>query len=593
MKINQFLIPLWCIVIAFGAITRWHGNDWDQGNHLHPDERFLTMVANAMEWPITIQEYLNTGESKLNPHNIGFPFYVYGTWPVIFVKYVAESLGKGDYYHLTLIGRLLSGLTDLFICIFIFLIGKRLSFLLYSYVNHSRHIIVGLVAMTLYILMALPIQLSHFFTTDPYVTVFLVVCVYLLLFSPSWKTGALLGVFASLAVSAKISGVLILPIIGVSPLLYLVYKKKLYDKKNAFKYIKKKSIQLFIFYILFSIFFILSFRILMPYLFDSSQIFSFNQKTLDNWRTLNSFDDPNGWFPPAVQWINQPKLIAPLFMIFFIGLGPPLGILITISLIWMVTQLKHAIILLLPFSFIGIIFFYHAMRFAFPLRYFWPMYPMLAIICGLWIESMYHRYAHRRIVLIGLTIIILLLLVWPTAVLLLYARPHSRVTASQWIYENIPEGSAISYEYWDDPLPLHLPESPGSKIYKGVELPMYFPDTEEKWIEIETKLEEIDYVILSSNRVYGSILSAPERYPKTAKFYRDLFSERLPFEKIAEFTSRPSLPLPINLCIPIPWFSYGKINQSHVCQGIEFIDDYVEESWTVYDHPKVTIFKRK
>src|SRR3989304_10034132 len=98
------------IILLIAAFFRFYGLNWDQNQHLHPDERFLTMVAGAMKWPT---DYLNTQTPTLNPHNIGYGFYVYGTFPVILVKFIAEFLGKGDYNQLTLAGRDISTSFDL------------------------------------------------------------------------------------------------------------------------------------------------------------------------------------------------------------------------------------------------------------------------------------------------------------------------------------------------------------------------------------------------------------------------------------------------------------------------------------------------
>lgn len=35
------------LVLLVAAGLRLHGLDWDQGRHLHPDERFLSMVVAA------------------------------------------------------------------------------------------------------------------------------------------------------------------------------------------------------------------------------------------------------------------------------------------------------------------------------------------------------------------------------------------------------------------------------------------------------------------------------------------------------------------------------------------------------------------
>jgi len=82
-----------------------------------------------------------------------------------------------------------------------------------------------------------------------------------------------------------------------------------------------------------------------------------------------------------------------------------------------------------------------------------------------------------------------------------------------------------------------------------------------------------DYLVLSSNRLWGSIGRLPQKYPVSAKFYQNLLAGKLNFEKIAEFTSCP--------CFPP-----GKFNL--FC----FPDQSADESFTVYDHPKVMIFKR-
>jgi hypothetical protein len=125
---------------------------------------------------------------------------------------------------------------------------------------------------------------------------------------------------------------------------------------------------------------------------------------------------------------------------------------------------------------------------------------------------------------------------------------------------------------------------------------MYAEDTPEKWADINQKLSDADYVIISSNRQYGSLTGIPLRYPQTYIFYQELFNGRLNFVKVAEFTSRPRLPLPgVSLCLTGPT-GYGNISRPTLqCgqNGIIFVDDFADESWTVYDHPKVTIFKRK
>ncbi|HOT53658.1 MAG TPA: hypothetical protein PLH68_06550, partial [Anaerolineaceae bacterium] len=46
-------------IICAGAYFRTIGVDWDEGRHLHPDERFLSMVLNSMTPVKSAGEYFN------------------------------------------------------------------------------------------------------------------------------------------------------------------------------------------------------------------------------------------------------------------------------------------------------------------------------------------------------------------------------------------------------------------------------------------------------------------------------------------------------------------------------------------------------
>jgi hypothetical protein len=59
------------LLLLAAAWLRLSGLDWDQGQHLHPDERFLTMVATDIRWPRSLAAYFDTGHSPLNPADVG------------------------------------------------------------------------------------------------------------------------------------------------------------------------------------------------------------------------------------------------------------------------------------------------------------------------------------------------------------------------------------------------------------------------------------------------------------------------------------------------------------------------------------------
>ena len=74
-KIKSNYYPILFFIILLGFVLRIIGFNWDQGQHLHPDERFLTMVLTDIKIPQSIIQYLNPEESTLNPYNNNYPFF--------------------------------------------------------------------------------------------------------------------------------------------------------------------------------------------------------------------------------------------------------------------------------------------------------------------------------------------------------------------------------------------------------------------------------------------------------------------------------------------------------------------------------------
>ncbi len=152
-------------------------------------------------------------------------------------------------------------------------------------------------------------------------------------------------------------------------------------------------------------------------------------------------------------------------------------------------------------------------------------------------------------------------------------------------------GSAVAVEStWDDPLPVRLDgRDPFGGIYQDkLNFEMYFKDDQDKLNRFYSTLNQTEYIFMSSNRQWGTTTRVPERYPLTTRFYRSLlgcpedeevtwcysvaqpgkFQGELGFELVQVFDSYPHLG---------DW---------------EINDQFAEESFSVYDHPKVMIFKK-
>lgn len=82
-----------------------------------------------------------------------------------------------------------------------------------------------------------------------------------------------------------------------------------------------------------------------------------------------------------------------------------------------------------------------------------------------------------------------------------------------------------------------------------------------------------DYFIIQGRRIYKNHQRFPDNYPLVNNFYTNLFNGKLGFTKLIEFTSNPQLTLG-NFRFEIP-------------------DEDAEETWSVFDHPKIIVFKKE
>ncbi len=554
-------------IVLFGSLLRLVGGDWDQGQHLHPDERFLTMVGNAMHIPATFAQYLDPHTSPLNPANSNFSFFVYGLLPVTLNKLLAVFFRADTYQGFTLQGRMLSGFFDIITILFVYKIVELLE-KKHSTISPS----VKFLAAFCYAIAVLPIQLSHFFATDTFLNAFVIGSFYFSL--RYFTTGKIYSLYLSLmlfslALASKVSAIYILPLNAYFLFTGLFMCESGHWMREKDKRLLVSSTRIVRGIILSGFGVILAYltlRVSDPYLFESGNIFDvhISQLFLQNLHTLKSWEDPQVWFPPIVQWISKPPITFALYNMSFFGVG----LLYFVLLLWgmgLSFREKKLSPITITFIWVLLFFLYQSTQFVKNMRYFIFLYPFMAIAAGIALAKLFnHAALWLRVFCLGA------LLVWPLAYFSIYVHLQSRVQASEWIYQNIPVGSNLAYEHWDDALPLQLPTYTPSQ-YVQHELKVFDPDTPEKWQAINETLRITDYYILTSNRAWGSIPTAAWKYPLGSKYYQDLFAGKRGYTLVKEVTSYPSLRY---LGIPI-----------------DFPDDSAEESFTVYDHPKVLIYK--
>ncbi len=115
------------LTLVAGASFRLVGVNWDENQHMHPDERFLSLVWNVIVPVDNLGDYFNTETSTLNPANQGYGFFVYGTLPLFMVRYLGQALGQTGYDTITLLGRQVSAIFDVMTVLLVFAIGLRLA----------------------------------------------------------------------------------------------------------------------------------------------------------------------------------------------------------------------------------------------------------------------------------------------------------------------------------------------------------------------------------------------------------------------------------------------------------------------------------
>jgi YYY domain-containing protein len=157
--------------------------------------------------------------------------------------------------------------------------------------------------------------------------------------------------------------------------------------------------------------------------------------------------------------------------------------------------------------------------------------------------------------------------------------------------ELVVAGSAPANESsWDDGLPLRIDGYDGyGGIYKPeLNLELYWDDNAEKLTRFTSTLNQSDYIFISSNRQWATTTRVPERYPLTIAYYRNLLG--CPAEKDLIWCYNVAKP---GMFQGDLGFELVQVFESFPSLGNWAINDqFAEEAFTVYDHPKVLIFRK-
>jgi YYY domain-containing protein len=194
------------------------------------------------------------------------------------------------------------------------------------------------------------------------------------------------------------------------------------------------------------------------------------------------------------------------------------------------------------------------------MRYWEPLVVPAVLIASWWLMRLSRRFRRRAIIsVIAGTV------VWGLAYSWAFIEPHPHRTASEWLSPMLADQQVVAFEHWDEHITLDIEEG----VVDRSELPSYeLPENEEKLALWTEELARSDWVVLTSNRVYRTVLTNPDRFEETARLYRLLLSGEAGFEVMTRVRRCPRI------------------------FGLRWPVQRADESFLNYEFPQVVILRR-
>jgi hypothetical protein len=514
---------------------------------------------------------------------------------------VLNGAGRIEFHHLAAVGRALAALVDVGTVFFIFLLGRRL----FSSA-------VGLLAAAFLAVTVLHTQLAHFFTSDPFMTFFIVAALYFMAAAQTDRAAGgasecrvllnlcLAGAATGLAVGSKFSAVLL-----VLPLLWASLAVTTHRRWLAV------FLPLAVAAVIFAVanpFALLDWTCAPP----EGASFLARSCYFQNVMTQNAMVRGQVDLAFTRQYDGTLPYLYFIEMLLRWGIGPILGALGFAGLVWAIWRVvsslggapdwRGALALLQRQPLVTLLLWtlpYFILTGSFYvkfLRYMQPIIPFLLLFGAAMVWQW--RSEKGRLAVVGLSLGAGLL--YALAFVAIYRAEHPWNAASRWIFENVPPGTTILSEQYDDYLPVPLMvngEERRRAEYPNVELTWLASpdegDDEAKLAENLKQLAGAEYLTVLSNRVYGVAPRMPQRYPLSGRFHQLLFDGALGYELVWVGGRYPQL------------FSFSLFADTFGWPGLQppaGAVDYLtarpgwspgraDESFIVYDQPLTMIFR--
>jgi 4-amino-4-deoxy-L-arabinose transferase-like glycosyltransferase len=528
---------LFCIVLL-GGLARFWNLDWDQGAYtLHPDEWALNQVVRRLG-------------PDLNPH-----FFFYGSFPIYLYRATATLLGwlTGadwlDTSRVSLIGRFYSALAGTLILPVVFLVGRRL-----------WGVATGLLAAALVACAPLLIQAAHFGTVDSMIALAGVTILWLSLrIADGVGAGTLVAtaVILGLAVATKLTAASFL----IMPTLAYVSHTSTSPQSNRVTLLAARFLPF------------LALCAAVTLVASPYYLLAWNEFSA---AIVEQAQELNGGYKLAYTWQfigTTPYLFEGTNLILW-GVGIATGISALAGWLWCIVRIVLRRGPLLPLLLLTLwptlYFLYIGTWEARFVRHTLPLVPFLCLFAAGALTTILRRYAGGPFVFRALSralvwLVFALSALWGLAFLSIYTSTDTRLAATSWFRANVPPGAHLVVEDKDTLIPLPDADQP-VRIYQIGVIEPTTPDSPAKLSSIASTLANGEFLVISSRRWSATIPRLPD-FPVTARYYDLLFQGKLGYTPVATFASPPRI------------------------GPLTFPDDTAEETFQVFDHPTVRIFR--
>jgi len=532
MKIK---FPTISIIIVLGAFLRFYNLNWGASFYFHPDERNIASLISSFDFYPSF-DFFTKGTFAYGTFLSYLVFFLIGALKTLLIDF-----GFRDVFSQSIISlRIISSTSSVLTIVALTYIGSK-------FWNIRVGILTGILAAFSPGL----IQASHFGTFESFITL-----MYVLIFWTTLsfaKNNKIIYFFLATAIIAIASAVKINSLIlSVIPFLFLI---------NSIRQ-KKIALCRAFFYVFIAVAILFSLTILLsPYyiITDFKNSFAYESSLLSGTLQVFYTGEFFNTIPIAFQLIRiYPFLINPVLTVLSIG-----------SLFYVfhkALKIKSKLYLM-PFVFFLILFLPGAFLFAKWTRYMVPTLPFMYLILAITFEGFLRKKA-SRIKYPILSVIIFINIVFGVSYFITaFVNQDARIEASLWAKKNIPANSNVLSEVYD------LGIMPFNQYLRNISLFNFYdldPAPSNNLAQLQNLLYSNEYIILPSQRILKIRLTNQNKFPNGYKFYADLLSGKLGYQKIYETSCDIFCKIAY---LNSPSFSF-------------------EETASVFDRPTVLIFKR-